>query len=244
MASIGTFIFHTPPNLTSTLHSWRASTCPSKSWAPPFSFFPNPATTILSLPRGGGEASVVVRRLQAPPPSSPPPCAAPSELLPVVRRPQAAGQSKLHLREWQRGHRSRAVRAARSGGLSSSRNGRAAGGEYDRPREGRRACASTPSTSRACTTSSWLVAAAADVLLVLTLAEMASVCRDLSRAVERLSACCTDPLLRRFGTSSRPSTRAAVDRHLPDLCLCEAGVVRARHWRPSHTAGTPPHYLP
>jgi hypothetical protein len=36
-------------------------------------------------------------------------------------------------------------------------------------------------------------------LLALALAEMAAACRDLSRAVARLSARCSDPLLRRFG---------------------------------------------
>jgi hypothetical protein len=43
-----------------------------------------------------------------------------------------------------------------------------------------------------------LVADDDDALLALALAEMAAACRDLSRAVARLSARCADPLLRRF----------------------------------------------
>ena len=50
-------------------------------------------------------------------------------------------------------------------------------------------------------------------LLALALAEVAAVCRDLSRAVARLSPRCADPLLRRFDALFAALVRGGTDPH-------------------------------
>ncbi|PUZ62943.1 hypothetical protein GQ55_3G027000 [Panicum hallii var. hallii] len=58
-----------------------------------------------------------------------------------------------------------------------------------------------------------LVADDDDALLALALAEVAAACRDLSRAVARLSPRCADPLLRRFDALFAALVKGGADPH-------------------------------